>query len=180
MSVWEHKFNSRAIRTKFIGNKSTHPEVFCKKSVLRNFAKLAKLTGKYLCYSLFFNSIAGLRPANLLKKRLWHRRFAVSFVKFFKNTFFHRAPMDGSLWGQSEYWSEIYWLLRNKTFQESLLYLLAWKPFKYDKKRFLFHLKSSVCSQDIYIFVWTFWSFRKNGMIRKIRLILKFMTSKAG
>ena len=33
------------------------PEVFCKKDVLRNFAKF---TGKHLCQSLFFNKVAGL------------------------------------------------------------------------------------------------------------------------
>ena len=37
--------------------KSTRPEVFCKKDVLENFAKL---TGKYLCQSLFFNKVACL------------------------------------------------------------------------------------------------------------------------
>ena len=35
----------------------------------------------------------------------------------------------------------------------------------------LFHLKSSFRSQDISVFVMTFWSSRKNGLIRKIRLI---------
>ena len=35
-------------------------EVFCKKGTLRNFAKF---TGKHLCQSLFFNEVAGLRPA---------------------------------------------------------------------------------------------------------------------
>ena len=37
--------------------RSSHPEVFCKKGVLRNFAKL---TGKCMCQSLFLNKIAGL------------------------------------------------------------------------------------------------------------------------
>ena len=32
------------------------PDVFCKKGVLRNFAKF---TGKHLCQSLFFNKVAG-------------------------------------------------------------------------------------------------------------------------
>ena len=45
----------------------SHPEVFCEKGVLRNFAKF---TGKHLCQSLFFNKVAGLRPATLLKRRL--------------------------------------------------------------------------------------------------------------
>ena len=38
--------------------KSSCPEVFCKKGVLRNFTKF---TGKHLCQSLFFNKVAGLR-----------------------------------------------------------------------------------------------------------------------
>ena len=59
---------------------SNLPEVFCKKGVLRNFAKF---TGKRLYQSLFFNKVAGLRrPANLLKKRLWHYCFPVNFAKF--------------------------------------------------------------------------------------------------
>ena len=31
---------------------------------------LTKFTGKHLCQSLFFNKVAALRPATLLKKRL--------------------------------------------------------------------------------------------------------------
>ena len=38
---------------------SSRQEVFCEKGVLRNFTKFA---GKYLCQSLFFNKVAGLRP----------------------------------------------------------------------------------------------------------------------
>ena len=58
--------------------------MFCKKGVLRNFAKF---TGKYLCQSLFFNKVAGLRPATLLKKRLWHRCLPVNFGKFLRTPF---------------------------------------------------------------------------------------------
>ena len=36
--------------------RSSRPEVFCKKGVLRNFAKF---TGKHLCQILFFNKVAG-------------------------------------------------------------------------------------------------------------------------
>ena len=36
--------------------RSSRPGVFCKKGVLRNFAKF---TGKHLCQSLFFNKVAG-------------------------------------------------------------------------------------------------------------------------
>ena len=61
--------------------RSSRPDVFCKKGVLRNFAKF---TGKHLCQSLFFNKVAGLSPATLLKKRLWHRCFPGDFVKLLR------------------------------------------------------------------------------------------------
>ena len=70
------------------------------KGVLRNFTKF---TGKHLCQSLFFNKVAGLRPATLLKKRLWHRCFpkkgtlaqvfSCEFCKISKNTFFYGTPL---------------------------------------------------------------------------------------
>ena len=46
-------------------DRSSHPKVFCKKGVLRNFVKF---TGKYRRQDLFrrqglfFNKVAGLRP----------------------------------------------------------------------------------------------------------------------
>ena len=57
---------------------SSSPEMFCKKGALRIFAKS---TAKHLSQSL--------RPANLLKNRLWHRWFPVNFG----NTFFYRVPL---------------------------------------------------------------------------------------
>ena len=50
----------------FMMDRSSCPEVFCKKDALRNFAKF---TGKHLCQNLFFIKVAGLSPATLLKKR---------------------------------------------------------------------------------------------------------------
>ena len=41
--------------------------------------------------SLFFNKVTGWL-ATLLKKRHWHRRFPVNFVKFLK-TFHHRTSL---------------------------------------------------------------------------------------
>ena len=52
-----------------IKHRSSLPEVFCKRGVLKNFTKL---TGKHLCRSLFLNKVAGLRPANSLKKRYFN------------------------------------------------------------------------------------------------------------
>ena len=65
--------------------RGSRPEVFCKKGVLGNFAKF---TGKHLCQSPFFNKLAGLRAATLLKKRLWHRCFPVIFLEFLRTPFF--------------------------------------------------------------------------------------------
>ena len=65
--------------------RSSYQRCSIKKGVLRNFAKF---TGKHLCQSLFFNKVAGLRDATLVKKTLWHRCFPVNFVKFL------RTPLD--------------------------------------------------------------------------------------
>ena len=59
----------------------SRPEVFCKKDVLRIFTKFI---GKYPCQGLFFNKVAGLRRATLLKK---------NFVKFLIH-FLHRTPLE--------------------------------------------------------------------------------------
>ena len=58
------------------------------KGVLRNFSKF---TGKHLCQSLFFNKVAGLGPATLLKQKLWYRYFPVNFVKFLRTRFLQKT-----------------------------------------------------------------------------------------
>ena len=63
---------------------SSRPEVFCRIGVLRNFAKF---TPKHLSQSLFFNKVASLRPATLVKKRLWLRCFPMNFAKFLRTPF---------------------------------------------------------------------------------------------
>ena len=62
--------------------RSSRPEVFCKKGVLRNFAKF---TGKHLRQSLFFNQVAS--ACNFIKKRLWRRCFPVNFAQFLRTPF---------------------------------------------------------------------------------------------
>ena len=87
--VWVQRINfSKKLSVLVTTLRSSRPEVFCKKGVLRNFAKF---TGKHLCQSLFFNKAAGLRPTTLLKKRLWHRCFPVNFVKFLRTTFLQNS-----------------------------------------------------------------------------------------
>ena len=74
--------------------RSSHKRCPVKKAALKNFPKF---TGKHLRQSLFFNKVAGFRPATLFKKRLWlaillkirlwHRCFPVNFVKFLRTHF---------------------------------------------------------------------------------------------
>ena len=70
--------------------RSSGPEEFCKKIFPRNFEKF---TGKHLCQSLLFNKVWGIRPAMLLKKKLWHSCFPVNYAKFVRSTF-HRTPPE--------------------------------------------------------------------------------------
>ena len=58
---------------------SSRPELFFKNGVLENFENFRE---KQLYQSLFFNKVAWLRTAALLKKSLWHMCFLVSFGKF--------------------------------------------------------------------------------------------------
>ena len=60
-------------------------KVFCKKGALKNFAKLI---GKHLCQSLFFNKVKSLRPANYIKEKLSPRFFPVNFGKFLRKLIF--------------------------------------------------------------------------------------------
>ena len=61
----------------------------------------------------------------------------------------------------------VHFLKSDSHFLEKNCYLLGWKRFKNDEKCFLFDLKSSFRSQDIYVFVTTFWSYKKNSLIIK-------------
>ena len=65
-------------------NRSSRPEVFCKKRVLRN---LAKFTGKHLCQRLFFNKVAG-QACNFIKKESQAQVFYCKFCQISKKAFF--------------------------------------------------------------------------------------------
>ena len=103
-------------------SKSSHRRCFIRKVVLRNFAKY---TGKDLCQSLSFNKVTGLRPATLLKKRLWRRCFPVNFAKFLR-TSFYRTPLgdcfcssNDSLFFYGDLYRRIYILLSSEKKQET-------------------------------------------------------------
>ena len=65
-----------------VKNRSSRPEVFSKKGVLRNFTKF---TGNHQCQSL---TSCKPQAVTLLKKKLWHRCFPMNFVKFLRTPFF--------------------------------------------------------------------------------------------
>ena len=65
-------------------NQKQPPEVFCKKRCSWKFRKIHRKTP---VPESLFNKVAGLRPATLLKKRLWHRCFPVNFAKFLRTPF---------------------------------------------------------------------------------------------
>ena len=58
------------------------PSVFCETGVLRKFAKD---TEKYLCQSLYFNKVAGLRPeaCNFIKIETLTQVFCCEFCEDF-------------------------------------------------------------------------------------------------
>ena len=64
------------------------PEVYYKKGVLKNFAKL---TGKHLCQSLFLNKAAST-AYNFIKKETLAQVFSCEFCKIFKNPFLTEHP----------------------------------------------------------------------------------------
>ena len=57
-------------------------------SVKKVFLEISEHSQENTCARVsFFNKVAGLKPATLLKKRLWHRRFPMNAVKFLRTPF---------------------------------------------------------------------------------------------
>ena len=75
---------------------SSHPHVFSKNDVLRNFGKF---TGKHLCQSLFFFLICRPQPDNFVKKETLALVFCCEFFEISKNTCFHRTPIVAAFLG---------------------------------------------------------------------------------
>ena len=75
------QFKNRYIEVVF---RSSHRKCSVKTGVLKSFSEL---TGKHVCHSLYFNKVAGLPPATLLKENLQHRCFPVNFGKFSRAPF---------------------------------------------------------------------------------------------
>ena len=100
--------------------RSSHQRCSMKKSVLGNFPKF---TGKHLCRVYFLIKLQA-RPANLLRRRLWHMCFPVNFEKFLRTPF---------------YMEHLWWLLPNFThtlwyFTDSIYLSFIYFLFTYPSK----------------------------------------------
>ena len=73
---------------KIIFYRSSHQSCSMKKGALVNFTKF---TGKHLCQGLFFNKLAGMKAATLLKKKLRHRCFPANFAKFLRTAYLQKT-----------------------------------------------------------------------------------------
>ena len=71
-----------------VPDRSSPSEKFFRKDVLKIYGKF---TGKYPCRS----AISGLRPATLIKMRLWHRCLSVTFTRFLRTHFFKEHASGG-------------------------------------------------------------------------------------
>ena len=77
-------------RNQWTDFRSSCLELFCRKGVLRNFAKFI---GKRVFHSLFFNKVAGLRPTTLLKKETLAQVFSCEFWVIYKSNYSCRTPL---------------------------------------------------------------------------------------
>ena len=77
-------------------SRSSHWRCSIKRSVLKNLENSQENT----CARAAFSIVAGLRPADLLKNRLWQRCFSVNFAKFLKTAFFLKTS-GGCFWESS-------------------------------------------------------------------------------
>ena len=62
--------------------RSSHPDVFCKRSAIKNFAIF---TGNTRARVPFLKKLHAL--CNFIKKRLWHRCFSVNFANILRTPF---------------------------------------------------------------------------------------------
>ena len=69
-------------------SRSSRPDVFIKKGVLRN---VTKFTGKHPCQDLFLIKLP--ETCNFIKKEILAQVFYCEFCEISKSTFLHRTPL---------------------------------------------------------------------------------------
>ena len=100
--------------------------MFYKRGNLRNFAKF---TGKHLCQKVFFNKVAGPRPANLLKKTLRHRCFPMNFGRFLRTPLLQNT--SGGCFCTRTSPGDCFWYLKNLTFKLLILNIWILTPIQF-------------------------------------------------
>ena len=96
--------------------RSSHRRCSVRKGVLRYFAKFI---GKNQCQSLFFNKVAGLKSATLLKETL-AQMFSCEFCKIFRNTF-----CTEDLWATASIFDQVYCFVAKRQTDLKLLLIIA-------------------------------------------------------
>ena len=115
------------------------------------FLEISQNSQENNCASLFFNKVAGLRPATLLKKTL-AKMFSCEFCEIFKNTFFQNTSgrlllkrILGSIWfSKFEILSSIYVFIRLYLSNGSSFFLTGMTGITFDC--FNLSRKQIVCS----------------------------------
>ena len=122
-------------------NRSSRPEVFCRTSVLKTFAKF---TGKHLCQSLFFTKVAGAAWNFIKKENLEQREL------FLRTTFFIE---------------HIWWLLLKKVCRstQNMFFThynqsntFCWLTCRKQKL-----VQSKILQQRLLVLILGFWQFRQ-------------------
>ena len=117
-------------------------DVFFKKYVFRNFAKF---TGKHQCQSLYFDKVAGMRTATLLKERLWHRCFPVNFAKFLRAPFLQKTS-GGYFWKSQKNDMKLRKIKVNKS-----VYIAKWRQRYYKTLNNIFLHVPNHALKDVYM-----------------------------
>ena len=112
-------------------------------STKKVFLEISQTLQENTCVNVsFFNKITWLRPATLLKIRLWHRCFPVNFAKFLRTPFITK---------------HLWWLLLITVNISDVCFWFKFKAFKWFKSGIFFSLKS--LSSVLFSFPMLFLSF---------------------
>ena len=128
---------------KYKTGKATLTVIISKRMILRHDPHITSVPEKtshddeYL-RRIYRRNHVSLRPATLLKKRLWHICFLVSFVKFFINTFFTEH-----LWTTA---SSIFRTLHNIYWSFIAKNVNGWKPFTILSEKLHHRCLKDVCN----------------------------------
>ena len=82
-------YHSKLVICLYLMRRKSYLPSFLLTSQKRCFNNFVKFTGKHMCWSLFWNKVAGWRPTNLLKRDLQiflAQTFSFAFCENFKRT----------------------------------------------------------------------------------------------